>query len=224
MSSALWRVSLAGLLLALARAAWVMPQVVSREAEKTRLAAVGAIAAEGQRLERQVGGIKAEISQKMASAGVAVEAVARLAETVTVAVADGSRGLAETNQRAQESLRDLQLTLQSARRTTDQVAETAELLGDCEGNPDCIANRVIPSLRAVEDVGASSVRIAGSLEVIAKSVEDVAPQAAKDAAGAVADARVAVNRVAHPLAAVGRALRWLGKKAVWVVTLGMAKP
>lgn len=216
-SSIAWRLALAAALVAVAWAAASIPRLVATEAERTRVALVDAVKIEGERVDRRMAAIQADIAL---AARHADTHVAQLTASAERALEASSGSAVRAGDVAAETLEAAQALLPSARRTLDQIAENAELLGDCEGNQDCFANRIIPTLRAMEAVGSSSVRIADSVDVAARAVAEVAPKAAGDAAAAVENVQVATGRIAHPFSAVGAALRWFGRKLVTVITLG----
>ena len=177
-ASIAWRLALAALLAVAAwqvwqlrRApAWISAQI-EREGRETRQAALGAIADTRKDLTGRVDRLIDVSQQSLADiADRSDRRIQDLTERVDRQLTAANASVAEV-----AKLRgDVAPLLVPVQHTLDVASENADLLGRCAtqdpvtgewiGNPDCLANRVIPALKNVEHMAAAGERMATAIE------------------------------------------------------------
>lgn len=173
-----WRLALAVLLLTAAWQVWQLRRApdwiaaqIEREARDTRKAALAAIADTRKdltvRVDRLIDLSQASITDIAERADSRIQ---DLTERVDKQLTTANASVAEV-----AKLRgDVVPLLDPVHHTLDVAAENADLLGRCAmqdpetgewiGNPDCLANRVIPALKNMEHMASAGERMAAAIE------------------------------------------------------------
>lgn len=89
------------------------------------------------------------------------------------------------------TLRNSEVITADAKRVTALAAESADVLLDCEGNPQCVQNRAIGTLQAVE-------RASQEIAKAAPAITAATVKTTEHAAGIAADAHAVSARIARP--------------------------
>jgi hypothetical protein len=208
-----WRLALTALLLTTAWQVWQLRRApdwiaaqLEREARNTRSAALAAIADTRKDLARRVDRL-IDLSQA-SLADLAARSDSRIHELTERL--DQQLTAANTSVAEVAKLRaDVVPLLAPVRHTLEVAGENADLLGRCAwqdsetgewiGNPDCLANRVIPALRNVEQMAAAGERMAAAIEKETPATATAVRSASQSAA------RIA-DRFAHPVGWAKRVL------------------
>jgi len=184
-ASILWRLSLAAFLLMLTWQVWQLRRApqwaaaqIERQAGETRAAALAAITSTRHDLVAQTNALLAQTTALRADLLPRVDRLIDLSDRhlddLTARV-DSQLTAANASIAEVSKLRgDVGLLLPPIRNTLDVASENADLLGRCAtqdaetgewiGNPDCLANRLIPALKNMEHMAAAGERMAAAIE------------------------------------------------------------
>jgi len=177
-ASILWRLSLAAFLLMLTWQVWQLRRApqwaaaeIERQGSETRATALDAIAATRRDLVAQTNALRAGLLPRVDRL---IDLSDRRLDDLTNRV---DRQLTAANASIAEVAKlraDVDALLPPIRNTLDVASENADLLGRCAtrdaetgewiGNPDCLANRVIPALKNMEHMAAAGERMAAAIE------------------------------------------------------------
>ena len=228
-ASILWRLSLAAFFLMLTWQVWQLRHAprwietqIEREAGQTRAAALAAIAQTRHDLLAQATGLRADVMLRTdrlldLSDRHLDDITARLDRQLTAA----NHSVAEVAAIRSDLHDEIAPLLPPVRNILQVASENADLLGRCAsqdpatgewiGNQDCLANRLIPTLKNMEHMAAAG-------ESMAKAVEKETPATAVAIRSTSQNMAVIVERFARPasltktilLTAARAAGKWFG--------------
>lgn len=171
----------------------LVDQVLDRELTKTR----DLIAVE---LNQTRDRVLAELDRSRAD--VIERGDARLASIQADLNAQLSRAESDLNARLAETNNiintNLETSLKPINRITDQMAESSELLLDCDHNPECFANRWIGMTRAAELSAESTGRLTVLLEQSAPVLLENSTRVTDNVSKITADVAEATHAFVHP--------------------------
>lgn len=177
LSIAVAAIRLAQLFEAARRTAESVPSIVHAEAEAARRLIGDRLASLEARVDAQ-----ADLSRQMLDARLR-DALALLDDhliaaqlQVASATERAERQLAIANLGWAILVKNASDVLRPTAATMRVVQENAEVLGDCTGNPDCLANRAIGTMRAVEK---SATSVAQAAPETTKAVRETASHVAE---------------------------------------------
>jgi len=216
-ASVVWRLSLAALLLMLAWQVWQLRRApqwmetqIDRQGSQTRADALAAIAATRRDLLAETNRIRTGL---FARADRLLDLSDRDLRSLT-ARADRQFTAANASIAELAKLRtDIAALLPPVRHTLDVTSENADLLGRCAtqdpvtsewiGNPDCLANRLIPALKSMEHIAAAGEKTAAAVAAVAPRLADATAANAQNIAGITADLHTITARIVKPKSLLG---------------------
>lgn len=180
----------------------VVDRAIAREGAATRRAA-----------ERQIEAIRKDLFQRVdrleRDANDQLDLIRQDANTQLDAIRTAVMAeLAKITDPAGETIEKAKAMLAPAQRVVEHVATTSDLLLDCDHNPNCIANRTIGTMKAVE-------KTARSVEKMADTVAQETPETAAALRSTSKDLSTITARFARPTTwiktALGTAASVIGK-------------
>jgi methyl-accepting chemotaxis protein len=166
----------------------VADKAIAREGLLTRLAAERQITAVSTKLDQQVTALRTDLFTRVDTLEadafqqidqVRIDANQQIADTRTAAVNEISRVATP----AGATIANLQSILPPAQHILANARQTSDLLLDCDHNPDCLPNRVIPAMKNFEHMAAAGQNMANSIAeatpATAKAVQSTSQDLAK---------------------------------------------
>lgn len=174
------------LLIVVIKAVMVLPQAldarIALEADNTRALlahleynALGFV-------DKKIDGVRTDLSRDVVNATISLDSRLASIQTQTLKVAsDATTGLqtsvAGTLGQVGPIMSNLQVTTANLAAVSAQAKDASDVFLDCEGNPDCLENRVISTLHSVERASAAAERtsetVAIATPIITKNSEEL---------------------------------------------------
>jgi hypothetical protein len=199
----LWRVALTFLLLVMTEGvikvghygpAWVQAQI-QREGDATRADALKAIADTRADALRAIADTRRDLLARV-DAGL-VDADQQLA-TLNATVSQ-QLGAANASISKVAGIRDdLQPLVKPVQNTLDVVSDNADLLGRCDHNPDCVANRLIPAMKNFERMAAAGEVTFKAVSAEAAPTSKAVREGAQQITGIATDVHTATTDAVKP--------------------------
>jgi hypothetical protein len=154
----------------------VIDGAIAREGTLTRTAATKQIENVAGKLDKQITALRSDLFARVDTIEsdtfaeidqVRVDANRQIVDTRTAAVAE----IAKVSTPAGATIEQVQVLLPPAQHILSNASDTSDLLLDCDHNPDCLSNRTIGTLKAVEHMAAAGEK---TMRVIADTTPETA--------------------------------------------------
>jgi hypothetical protein len=191
----------------------VINQAIAREGMLTRAAAGKQITVVSDKLDHQLTALRTDLFARVDTIEadsfqqidqVRIDANQQIDSTRTAAVSE----ISKVSTPAGATITQAQALLPPAQHILDNTSQTSDLLLDCDHNPDCLANRVIPALKSTE-------RMTKAGERTMNAIADATPGTAQAVQSTATDLSKIVKKFSQPVSwitkAVGIAASVLGK-------------